>query len=180
MQSDGHRLGKSMTHGISLICTRRFKSPPLVLWAKLYDWFLFSWIPVGLNLLTWHCHPSVSVDIREHYVCELCAWGHYVFRWTLPYLDKQKNEAISLLLGIMETQGMVDLGYREYNWNLNKVETPMLLDDFPGPDDVPPAGETPRLLWLEEKQRGEKQILGTLCGCVRGYDWKEVEEQSAS
>ena len=36
-QSDGYRLGKSMTHGISLICTMGFKSPPLVLWAKLIN-----------------------------------------------------------------------------------------------------------------------------------------------
>ena len=35
IQSDGYQLGKSMTHGISLICTVGFKSPPLVLWAKL-------------------------------------------------------------------------------------------------------------------------------------------------
>lgn len=43
------------------------------------------------------------------------------FRWTLPHLTEKRRRELQILLGVLEQQGMVDIVYRDYNWNLNKL-----------------------------------------------------------
>jgi hypothetical protein len=45
----------------------------------------------------------------------------YFARWTLPYLDIKKATSVKRLLHMLEEKGMVDISYRNYDWNLNKL-----------------------------------------------------------
>ena len=45
----------------------------------------------------------------------------YCFRWTVPFLDEKKAMSLRQLIRLLEEQGMVDLCYTEYDWNLNSM-----------------------------------------------------------
>ena len=42
-------------------------------------------------------------------------------RWCGSYLPEDKRQSLKQLLHQLETEGMVDINYKEYNWNLNSL-----------------------------------------------------------
>ncbi|ELT91929.1 hypothetical protein CAPTEDRAFT_216457 [Capitella teleta] len=66
---------------------------------------------------------------KEIHVSKIFQWYRIDFggndveaiRWTLPFLAADKRKDLKSLLHTLEERGMVDISYRKYDWNLNKI-----------------------------------------------------------
>ena len=43
----------------------------------------------------------------------------FLCRWTIPYLEKSKQDRANILLFKLQKVKPIDIKYNEYNWNLN-------------------------------------------------------------
>ncbi|CAH1787699.1 unnamed protein product [Owenia fusiformis] len=76
------------------------------------------------------CEQEISVHIKlkelslskifQWYRCDFGANEVEAIKWTLPYVCEDKQYGIETLLDMLETEGQVDIRYKDYDWRLNK------------------------------------------------------------